>query len=173
MRYRVGRVECGLTLIECLLTLVLVTSLLVLAVPSYRDQLSSARSLSAARQLLAAIQFARSAALSRRATVSLCPQAIASSALMDCSGHFGQTISAVLASPSGEEVMRVWSPMPEVTVLNRQGTQRVTGPIRWHPNGLGSRNLTLSVCAGGQNWSVVVNRLGRPRLAKDWGHCPD
>ena len=67
MRYRVGRVECGLTLIECLFTLVLVTSLLVLAVPSYRDQLSSARSLSAARQLLAAVQFARSAALGRRA----------------------------------------------------------------------------------------------------------
>ena len=29
-------------------------------------------------------------------------------------------------------------------------------------------------CGGhfGHNWSVITNRLGRPRLARDWGECP-
>jgi len=40
---------------------------------------------------------------------------------------------------------------------------------------LGSRNMTFLFCTEsvGVNWAVVLNRVGRPRLQRDWGICPD
>ena len=55
-------------------------------------------------------------------------------------------------------------------MANRAGSQSVTGSVTWDARGSGNRNLTLSVCAAERNWSVVINRLGRPRCPKH-GEC--
>ena len=64
---------------------------------------------------------------------------------------------------------KVWLPVEGVTVRNRAGTAVVGGTLRWDPYGFGNRNVTLSVCSGGHNWSVVVNRLGQAQTGKAVG----
>ena len=162
----------GLTLLECLITLAIVTILMSIGVPAYRDQLAAARARAGAQQLYAAMQYARSMAQAHGAIVTLCPVIDPSTDPPQCAGHFGQRLAAIAQNGEGSELLRVWSPTVGVTVTNRAGSHWVTGALRWDEEGVGRRNLTLSVCALGHNWSVITNRLGRPRLARDWGICP-
>ena len=73
--------------------------------------------------------------------------------------------------PKAPNFSKVWSPLEGVAVINRAGSESVTGLVTWDAMGLSDRNLTLSVCAAERNWSVVINRLGRPRLSEAWGVC--
>ena len=43
-----------------------------------------------------------------------------------------------------------------------------------YSDGFADRNQTFLFCAQGcrNNWSVAVNRVGRPRLVRNWGACP-
>ena len=111
-------------------------------------------------------------ALVHGAVVTLCPVIDPSNPAQKCAGHFGQSLAAIKHRGDDSQLLRVWPPVAGVTVTNRIGSNWVTGELRWNPQGVGRRNLTLSVCALGHNWSVITNRLGRPRLARDWGVCP-
>ena len=170
---RVGlRRSEGLTLLECLITLAIVAILMSIGVPAYRDQLAAARARAGAQQLYAAMQYARSMAQAHGTVVTLCPVIDPSDTSPQCGGHFGQRLAAIEQNEEGSELLRVWPSVAGVTVTNRTGSHWVTGALRWNEEGVGRRNLTLSVCALGHNWSVITNRLGRPRLARDWGICP-
>ena len=162
----------GLTLLECLITLGIVAILMGIGVPAYRDQLAAARARAGAHHLYAAMQYARSMAQAHGTVVTLCPVIDPSSHPPQCAGHFGQSLIAIRHSREDSQLLRVWPPVAGVKVTNRAGSNWVTGALRWNPQGVGRRNLTLSVCAQGHNWSVITNRLGRPRLARDWGVCP-
>ena len=82
-------------------------------------------------------------------------------------------MGAVLLHAEGAKLLKVWSPLEDVAVTNGAGSASVTGSVTWDAMGLGNRNPTLSVCAAERNWSVVINRLGRPRLSEAWGVCPN
>ena len=73
----------------------------------------------------------------------------------------------------GARLLKIWSPLKGVAVTNRAGSASVTGSVTWDARGLGNLNLTLLVCAADLNWSVVINRLGRPRLSEAWVVCPE
>ena len=162
----------GLTLLECLITLAIVVILTGIGVPAYRDQLAAARARAGAQQLYAAMQYARSMAQAHGTVVILCPVIDPSDKSPQCGGHFGRRLAAIKQNGEGSDLLRVWPSLAGVTVTNRAGSHWVTGTLRWDQEGVGRRNLTLSVCALGHNWSVITNRLGRPRLARDWGICP-
>ena len=162
----------GLTLLECLITLAIVAILMSIGVPTYRDQIAAACAKAGAQQLYAAMQFARSMAQAHGTVVTLCPVIDPSDTPPQCGGHFGQRLAAIAQNGEVSELLRVWPSLAGVTVTNRTGSGWVTGALRWDDEGVGRRNLTLSVCALGHNWSVITNRLGRPRLARDWGMCP-
>ena len=162
----------GLTLLESLVTLAIVSVLTAMAAPSFKSQIATARAKAGAQQLYAAVQFARTTAQLTGRTVMLCPITDFTAELPACGGHFGQAIAAIAMGREGSELLRIWSPPAGLTVTNRSGARWVRGALQWDSQGLGSRNLTLSVCAQEHNWSVVTNRLGRPRLASDWGVCP-
>lgn len=161
----------GFTLIECLVVLSVLTVMLSIGLPSFQSQIAERRAKAGAYQLYAAMQFARSAAQRHQADVVLCPIADPAVSRPNCGGHFGGFIAAILQLPTSQRLLRVWSPTANVTVRNRSGSSPVTGTISWNRVGLGSRNMTLSVCSSGRNWAAVVNRLGRPRLAPNWGEC--
>ena len=155
------------------MSIAIVAIMLAMALPSFRDQLAMARAKAGALQLYAAMQFARTKAQMEGISVILCPISYILDNRPSCAGHFGQQIAAMAVTPEGLELMRVWQPVQGVTVTDRTGLRMVTGELRWDQRGMGSRNLTLSVCALSQNWSVVTNRLGRPRLVAQWGTCPE
>lgn len=163
----------GVTLIECLVTLAIVAILAALAAPSLSDQLNAVRARGAAQQIYAAAQYARSMAQRSGAEVAVCPLFPAGDKTHLCGGAFGGSIAIYEASPRGPQLLRIWHLPEGIIIRNRSGTDPVTGDIRWRADGMGLRNLTLSVCAGAHNWTVVINRLGRPRLAKEGGVCPD
>jgi prepilin-type N-terminal cleavage/methylation domain-containing protein len=169
---RVSPNQSGLTLLECLVGIAIIAIMLAMALPSFRDQLATARARAGALQLYAAMQFARTKAQMQGISVILCPTNHILADKPACAGDFGQQIVAMADTAEGLELMRVWQPVQGVTVTDRSGLRAVTGELRWDQRGLGSRNLTLSVCALSQNWSVVTNRLGRPRLVAQWGTCP-
>ena len=162
----------GLTLLECLITLAIVAILMWVGVPAFRDQLAAARARAGSEQLYAAMQYARSMAQRYGSVVTLCPVVDPAEEPPRCGGHFGQTVAALKQQEEGHQLLRVWPARAGVTVTNRAGSKWVTGALQWDQQGVGDRNLTLSVCALGHNWSVITNRLGRPRLARDWGECP-
>ena len=72
-------------------------------------------------------------------------------------------------------LLRMYQSRPEISITNRLGTRSATQAVVWNTAGLGSRNMTFLFCAEsvGVNWAVVLNRVGRPRLQRDWGICPD
>ena len=167
-----GEGQQGLTLLECLATLAIIAIVTAIAVPSFRDQIADAQSRAAATTLYAAMQFARSTAQRRGQVVVLCPMVEINPEQPQCAGHFGQRLGAILITDNRHQLLRVWLPTEGVRVRNRSGALPVTGRLSWDAWGVGGRNLTLSVCADGRNWAVITNRLGRPRLAEDWGQCP-
>ena len=124
------------------------------------------------RQFYAAAQFARGTAQRLRRPVVLCPVNDPEAAVPQCDGDFGGVVGAVLMHAEGAKLLKIWLPLEGVAVTNRAGSASVTGAVTWDARGLGNRNLTLSVCAAERNWSVVINRLGRPRLSEAWGVCP-
>ncbi|GIR70834.1 MAG: hypothetical protein CM15mP74_20850 [Halieaceae bacterium] len=67
------------------------------------------------------------------------------------------------------KLLKIWSPLAGVAVTNRAGSRERHRLGDMGCEGLGNRNLTLSVCAAERNWSLVINRLGRPRLSKHGG----
>ena len=165
--------ESGVTLIECLVTLAILAVLVGLAAPSLSDQLNAARALTGAHQIYTAAQYARSMAQMLEETVTLCPLSREADASSLCGGDFSGSIAAYHGAADHPEILRVWAPPGGIVVRNRSGSDHVTGEIQWRADGTGLRNLTLSVCSGEHNWAVFINRLGRPRLSKDGGMCPD
>ena len=70
---RVPPYQSGLTLLECLVSIAIIAIMLAMALPSFRDQLATARAKAAALQLYAAMQFARTKAQMEGISVILCP----------------------------------------------------------------------------------------------------
>ena len=161
----------GLTLLECLVAMAMVALLSAMSVPTFRDQLSAARARAGAHQLYSMVQTARSTALLSGEDTILCPVQHVEAEQLTCEGHFGESVALMNRAGLSVTPNKVWLPVEGVTVRNRLGTAVVGGTLRWDRYGFGNRNLTLSVCSGEHNWSVVVNRLGRPRLARQWGAC--
>ena len=162
----------GLTLLECLLAVAMVALLSAMSVPTFRDQLAAARARAGAHQLYSMVHTARSTALLSGEDSMLCPVQHVEALQPPCGGHFGEAVALINPAGLSATLHKVWLPLEGVTVRNRAGTAVVRGTLRWDRYGFGNRNVTLSVCSGGHNWSVVVNRLGRPRLARQWGPCP-
>ena len=162
----------GLTLLELLVTLAILSCLVLVAVPNMSDQLREWRARSWAEQLHAAAQSARNYALMEKHPFILCPALSGSGGLESCEGDFTAAVALYASTAEGRELVRLWTAPEGVRVHNRSGTDLVMGELIWDEWGLGSRALSLSVCAGDRNWSVVINRLGRPRLARGWGQCP-
>ena len=105
--------------------------------------------------------------------VMLCSINDSEAAVPECDGDFGGAVGAVSLPAEGAKLRKIWSPLEGVAVTDRAGSASVTGSMTWDARGLSNRNLTLSVCAAERNWSVVINRPGRPRLSEAWGVCPN
>lgn len=155
----------GVTLLELLIVLGLLAVLSALAVPTFSQQQAHWRQRAVAAQLMSAIWIARGSALKTRGSSILCP-----SRSEDCVGVYSQGFSVF----DGEgRLVRAFPPRRGVSVHNRGGEPQAH-TVTWDSNGLANRNMTFLLCSKGyaRNWSVVLNRIGRPRLVKDWGTCP-
>ena len=173
----------GFTLIELLAVLLVLSLLMTLGVPSMQQLLHKNRLRAEAGRLLAAINLTRSEAVMRNAPVSICPSSMSSSGEPVCEGVyadgwivFSNADRDREVDVGSDEVLRVFDGLPGgYSLTNRSGTRHLSDLISYLPDGSSRKNRTLLLCsppgAAVAPLSIVINIIGRPRLARDWGQC--
>lgn len=172
------RKDCGLTLIELLITVTIAAILLGVGVPSISDFVRDNRRAATVNSLITDIQRARSAAASHGARALLCHSTNGTS----CSGlgtpdwsdgwllflddNFNGTLDATDGNgepDSGEPVLSRSAPRDGVTMPSTVNRLTFNAGYR-SVSGFGG---TIAVCVPGPNndrW-VIVGPTGRPRIA--------
>ncbi len=174
----------GLTLVELLVSLVVLSITVALAVPSMAGLISGNRLRTHSSRLVTAINLARSEAILRNHPVSICPSAMAATGRAICSGDYthGWLVFANadrdrIVDADNDEVIAAFAQIPAgYSLTNRAGTRSVADLITFYPDGSSRRNRTLLLCApAGRNrqpWRVILNQVGRARVARGGGTCP-
>jgi len=171
------------TLIELLVVVAVLAVVITAAVPSFARLAAGVRVRVEAQKLLMAVHLTRSEAIKRNRPVSLCP-VLRSSSRTTCSRDYSQgwmvfeNFNRDRKRDAGEGELATNAGLSHgVVVSNRKGNRRADELITYFGDGSSRRNLTLMVCAedfpGVDSWSVVLNRIGRPRMARNWGVCPE
>ena len=174
----------GITLIEFFIALFILGVLLAMGAPSLGHLAQSNWLRAETNRLVASLNLTRSEAIGRNTPVTMCPSAMASGGEALCSGDLADGW-IVFSNPQREQhpvdqeaqLIRVFDPLPRgYTITNRSGARVARESITYLPDGSSRRNRTLLVCPPGRgerpSRSVVMNMVGRPRLALDWGQCP-
>ena len=173
----------GFTLVELIIVLAVVSLLLGLGVPAFQRLQESTRIQSQVRQLMSDIILTRSEAIKRNVQVVMCPSPSYLSAIPECSGVYAEgwlifeDRDRDRRLDAAEEVIRTANRLPEgLTLTNRAATRDASELIVFRPDGTSGRNRTLMICSRARpdipSWSVVLNIIGRPRMARGWGDCP-
>ena len=173
----------GFTLVELMIVLALVSLLLGLGVPGFQRLLEATRIRTQVQQLMSDIVLTRSEAIKRNVQVVMCPSQTYLNATPECAGTYAEgwlifeDRDRDRRLDGGEEVIRKANRLPEgLTLTNRAATRHASELIVFRPDGTSGRNRTLMICSRARpdipSWSVVMNIIGRPRMARAWGDCP-
>lgn len=182
---RDNRLACqaGFTLVEMMVVVVILVICAALAAPAFSRMIEATRIRAEATRLMSDVVLARSEAIKRNRSVVMCPAGPSQVGTSGCSGLYRDGWM-LFEDDNGdgepdptEEVLRVRAAMaPRMVVTNRAASSNSRGTVRMYPDGSSRRNLTLMVCSTAHpelvSWSLVLNLVGRPRLARDWGECP-
>ena len=174
----------GVTLVELLLVCILLAILVSLGQPLLQPVLHRNQLYTAVSSFLDALRLARSEAVLRNAPVSICPSGMARNGQPDCAGVYADGW-VVFVNPDRDrkfdrdrdEVLRVFEALPAgYSLTNRAGTRPAADLISYLPDGTTRRNLSLLFCPPDTGrvsaLAIVLNIVGRPRLALGWGTCP-
>lgn len=174
--------HCGLTLFELLIAIAVLAVSLSTVVPGFADLAHSIRLTRAAAQLVAALNLARSEAILRRSPVSLCPRIADDREPPGCGGDYraGWLVirDAAVEEGTAAELLRVFpGPPADYRLSNRAGTRVPDEWLTFYSDGSSRRSLGFLFCppAGSpvEPLAVVVNNVGRPRLERGGGVCPE
>ena len=173
----------GFTLGELMVVLAVLGVALVVAVPAMQRLSQSVQVRTEARRLLAAIHLTRNEAIKRNVPVSLCPSPMARTGEAACAGvyadgwiMFSNRNRDRVVDP-GDVLIQAFDGLPPgYSLTNRAATRDENQLITYYPDGTAHRNRTLMICSREDpevsSWSVILNIVGRPRIARDWGDCP-
>ena len=167
----------GFTVVECLITLAVLSILHALALPSLSFLRDRALQLHTVNQLETAVAAARHLSVNNGTTVTLCggsgPPGSVALQVTDfprCGEDYVKGVSIWVLETFGWRLYRVWE-WEQRTVTNRSGSRLVSEHVIFSERGLAHRNMTWSTCASGANLSLVLNRVGRPSRRMGWGSC--
>lgn len=158
MRFRL--VQQGFTLIELMVTIMVMAIILMVAVPSFNEATLGSKLGSLANNFVASVQLARSEAIKRNAAVTLC----ASSDGSTCTGAWkdGWIVRA------GTTVIYTQAPLPRGFLLSESGGAT---SLVFQPTGVGATSARLTLCratptVGSQKRTIDVSLTGRPSVTK-------
>jgi len=167
-----GVIPRGFTLIELMVTIMVLAVLLGLGVPSFREAALSSRVTSYANDLVASVQLARSEAIKRNAPVTLC----ASSDGAVCEVDGGWEVGWIVATADGTILQRQPPADDAYRITEAADTVEVAMPatvVRDPPT-----TLSFTVCrfdpVGGQERIVTVTPSGGTSVRRtSTGACPE
>jgi type IV fimbrial biogenesis protein FimT len=174
----------GLTLIELMITLVILSISVLVVTPAMQTLLQDNRLQTEAGRLMATMNLARSEAVSRNMPVSLCPSVMADSGVPICGGQyadgwivFSNANRDRVVDPNSDELIQASAGIPGgYTLTNRAGTRAATELLTFMPDGSTGQNGTLLLCppqlSPVESRAVVLNMVGRARIGKGEGQCP-
>lgn len=158
MRFRL--VQQGFTLIELMVTIMVMAIILMVAVPSFNEATLGSKLGSLANNFVASVQLARSEAIKRNAAVTLC----ASSDGSTCTGAWkdGWIVR------EGTTVIYTQAPLPRGFLLSESGGAT---SLVFQPTGVGATSARLTLCratptVGSQKRTIDVSLTGRPSVTK-------
>ncbi len=166
------------------MVLVLVCLLLAVGVPALRQLFHTVLIQREVARLMDAIILARSESVERNVPVSVCPADTSGGSAAGCGGIYADGWIVFTNpdrdtgfDPARETLIEMFTPLPaKYTLTNRSGLRNLDDRLTFLPDGASRRSLTLMLCAppgtAVESRSIVLNRVGRPRLARDWGQCP-
>ncbi|WP_044556018.1 GspH/FimT family pseudopilin [Shewanella piezotolerans] len=158
----------GFTLIECMVTLVILTILLSVSIPSLSTVYAQVRASLSIKEIKQSIQLARSYAISYGQRVTVCPLTETR-----CNSNWGNNISVF--SDSGESNHIDGTDQLLFTIGpfdSRDFVQYNRRAIRFLPSGLASgTNGTLTYCPESLNSqysaAIIVSQSGRSRFSNN------
>lgn len=171
----------GFTLVEMLVVISIVAVLLSLVATVGRG-LALQRQRAAMQSLITAFNLARQEAIIRAEPVTVCPRDDAADVCgVDYAAGwqvFADRDRDQRRDAGGEVPLRLGAPLPPgLQVTNRAGTRVAGDAVTWFPDGTARRTLTLQLCDSqtdaGDAYSLVLNGVGRARVARGEGQCPE
>lgn len=177
MGFKVVVANRGVTLVELLVALAVLSVLLATGVPGLEGLVANHRASAQANHLVAALAFARSEALKSGRAVTLCRSASALAAEPGCGGpgwESGWIIyrdgNANGTREAGEQILQVQGPLAGSVLRYNAMANRVTFSGR----GLTTTQGSFSLCHGRrqpQLRSIIVAATGRVTVHRPVGHA--
>ena len=176
------------TLIELVITLVIIGIVLGLAMPNFTKLITNNSSLALGGDLVAAINFARQEAVKRGKRVSLCPSTDGATCLTSADWAKGWMVFEDQAASDGVDpvidlnipIIRQWTDLNKKAVITATATAAI-GYLRFTGNGMLARAnnadvsprvfvVSVTGCTGQSKSTVTVGLAGMNSLTKT--ACP-
>ncbi len=153
----------GFTLVELLMTLIIVSIVVSLGAPALTDMIRSNRLTTQANELVTALNLARSEAIKRNATITMC----ASSNQNSCTNDGWKNGWIIL---SNNEVLRAFGPMKGLASITSSADS-----LQYLPTGFinGGTTFTFDLCAktGQAGRKINITPTGRPNNVTPYPTC--
>lgn len=165
----------GFTLVELLVVLAVSSILLTIAIPGYAFLANTNRLAAVTNDLVSALQMARSEAIKRGMPVTVCKTGNATASAPTCditaSWQHGWLVFVDAGTKgvidSGDILLWTRERVSNDVIITTSNFSRfvsyLPGGSSQGPNGLA--NGALHVCVAGNQRSIIINTIGRPRLS--------
>lgn len=163
----------GFTIIELMVTLVVLAIVLAIAIPNFSRQVINNNSLALGEEFITALNFARAEAVKRARSVSICASANSTACgnaanWSDGFIVFTDKAAETAASPEIDEILQVWGDFNQDAVIDvkRDGTNQSF--IRYTGLGTSARlehpvttiQVKTTGCTGKAAKDIVINASG-------------